>query len=439
MPERKDTIDSKKMKALTKLGEEYVEHEIKNALLGIKQMKKIVEANENKHENMLKSLKKTTEEREEAVKLFEEINKRLSVAEAQCKDLLKSSWEVCKACLEKPCIMSYKITCAHLGFPEVATKVPDIFEEWSPFTAVLQKREVTDLSESTNKQDNKLIQADESFNQMMSDVSNIFNQSIQFFRNLHQVFDRSFQRLFLKDMKFPSQEIPINEPSWNPVKNTEFTRHLNMSGWMQTFSDFSQAVFEGVTNVVFKMVKEFTLESKGPFTQQAETARHLEDLKSEMICEKFQNDTGCLQFQERCQTCYETWIKDCPDVPELLRKSEAAFKLVNMSSQQYEDLVHVVQQHTEDTVYVVTHMKEQFGWVADNTNLTYGSDHIFSIEKVSISTSSEYPTLNETIVEVNVLSAPTFTIRVPPAVDVESPQFMPYVAEKALEIYKNNF
>ncbi|CAJ0950339.1 unnamed protein product, partial [Ranitomeya imitator] len=53
---------SKKIKALSKVGEEYVVQEIKKALMGVKQMKKLMERNEEKHENILKSLKKTKEE-----------------------------------------------------------------------------------------------------------------------------------------------------------------------------------------------------------------------------------------------------------------------------------------------------------------------------------------------------------------------------------------
>ncbi|CAH2284901.1 Hypothetical predicted protein [Pelobates cultripes] len=433
--EEHNRIDSKKLKVLSKIGEEYVEHEIKIALQGIRQMKKVMEANEVKHENILKSLRKTAEEKEEAETLYEDVNQRLNLAETQCKDLMKTSWETCKACLEKSCLKFYIITCSQVGLQAFATKVQEIFKEWSPFTAILQNGEVKELSESTKKQVTQLNQADVSFSKMMSNVSNLFNQSIQFFKNLHEGFDISFQNMFMGDVKIPDDEAPNTGP-----KSPEIMSHWNISGWVQSFCNFSQAVFEGVTDVVLKIYQDFTRESKGPFTQLDESASHYDDLMSDkMVCKELQNSTGCLQFQERCQLCYDTFTKDCPDVMELLVKSEAAYKLVNMSEQQYGDLVQLVQQHTEDTVDTVTRMKERFGWVAEHTNLTYGSDHIFSIDKVSSSPSIEYPAINETFVDVNVLSAPTFTIKVPASIDVESPQFMQYVAEKALERYKKNF
>ncbi|XP_063307573.1 clusterin-like protein 1 isoform X2 [Pelobates fuscus] len=362
--EEHNRIDSKKLKVLSKIGEEYVEHEIKNALQGIRQMKKVMEANEVKHENILKSLRKTAEEKEEAVTLYEDVNQRLDLAETQCKDLMKTSWDTCKACLEKSCLKFYIITCSQVGLQAFATK-----------------------------------------------------------------------NMFMGDVKIPDNEAPNTGPN-----SPEIITHWDISGWVQSFCNFSQAVFEGVTDVVLKIYQDFTRESKGPFTQLDESASHYDDLMSDkMVCKELQNSTGCLQFQERCQLCYDTFTKDCPDVMELLVKSEAAYKLVNMSEQQYGDLVQLVQQHTEDTVDTVTRMKERFGWVAEHTNLTYGSDHIFSIEKVSSSPSIEYPAMNETFLDVNVLSAPTFTIKVPASIDIESPQFMQYVAEKALERYKKNF
>ncbi|KAM8966655.1 clusterin-like protein 1 [Pelodytes ibericus] len=434
--EEKYSIDSKKIKALSKFGEQYVEQEVKNALMGVKQMKKIMEKNEEKHENILKSLRKTTEEKMEAVKLFEDISERLSQAEIQCKEMLTTAWDKCKACLEKRCVTLYTTTCSHQGFQSFVTKVQDIFKEWSPFTLIYQDADVRGLIERSDKDVAQLTQADKSFNQMMSDVSDLFNQSMQFLKNVHHGFDRSFQNFFMTDVKFNDEEMSTTGPNNEPITQWD------ISGWVQSFCDFSQALFEGVTDAVVKIFQEIGKKNNNSSIPLEESSSHFENLRSvpnKLLCEELQNSTGCLQFQEKCQLCYERFLKDCPDVLELHVKSEAAYKLVNLSAQQYEDLIDIVQQHTEDTTDIVTEMKERFGWVAEHTNMTHGADHIFSIEKVSFCPSSEYATLNETIVEVNVLSSSTLAIRVPGRMDVESPEFIQYVAEKALELYKKNF
>lgn len=46
---------------------------------------------------------------------------------------------------------------------------------------------------------------------------------------------------------------------------------------------------------------------------------------------------------------------------------------------------------------------------------------------------------NETVVDVNILTSPTFTIKVPPHLDPKSAEFIEYIAGKALQLYKQNF
>lgn len=46
---------------------------------------------------------------------------------------------------------------------------------------------------------------------------------------------------------------------------------------------------------------------------------------------------------------------------------------------------------------------------------------------------------DETVVDVNILTSPTFTIKVPSNLDPKSPEFIEYIAGKALQLYKQNF
>lgn len=49
---------------LSEVGEKYVDEEVKKALIGIKQMKIMMEKNEDKHVDLMKTLKKSSEEKQ---------------------------------------------------------------------------------------------------------------------------------------------------------------------------------------------------------------------------------------------------------------------------------------------------------------------------------------------------------------------------------------
>lgn len=50
--------------ALSEVGEKYVDEEVKKALIGIKHMKIMMERNEDKHIDLMKTLKKSSEEKQ---------------------------------------------------------------------------------------------------------------------------------------------------------------------------------------------------------------------------------------------------------------------------------------------------------------------------------------------------------------------------------------
>ena len=73
---------------------------------------------------------------------------------------------------------------------------------------------------------------------------------------------------------------------------------------------------------------------------------------------------------------------DCPAVPELYTKADEALELVNISNQQYAQVLQMTQHHLEDTTYLMEKMREQFGWVTELASQTPGSENIFSFIKV---------------------------------------------------------
>ncbi|KAG9479010.1 hypothetical protein GDO78_012598, partial [Eleutherodactylus coqui] len=273
----------------------------------------------------------------EAVRLFADITEKLNEAEKFCKQLLKTEWEGCKACLEWSCIKFYTNSCSQLDL--------------QTFVVELSQKESL-------------------FSQMMSDVSTLFNQSVAFLKNFHNGFNDSFQNYFLSNFNKLDINTSTMMPERDPVVISDYFEHWDFSGLLQSLYEFGQSVFETMTDVFILMYKKFS-----------ESPVHLRALPSKILCNELQNASECLLFQKRCQLCYESVMKDCPDVIELHLKTETAFKLVNVSRQQYEDVVQLLQQHTDETYNLVSQMKGEFGWVTEDTNITSGMDTIFNIER----------------------------------------------------------
>ncbi|KAM4688293.1 clusterin-like protein 1 [Discoglossus pictus] len=432
-----ESLLRKKIKVISKLGEEYVQKEVQKALTGVKQMRKIMEINEEKHDNILKSLKKTTEEKLEAVSLLEDINERTNYAEMQCKERHLSVWTDCEACRERSCITFYTTNCSQEDFQSPSK---DEFKKWSPLSLLFPNVDMKHVTTTSDKEALQLIQEENSFSLLVSNVSALFNQSFEFFKNIEHEFDQSFQSFFMSDIEVPDLPVTVTDNDLEIIY--DFFKDWNLLEWFQSLYEFGQAIFEGVKSALSKMLKNFSRDSESYYEPLEGSPSHFGTqlhMKNLMVCKELQNFSGCLHFHERCQLCYETLMKDCPDVLELYQKFEEVLKLVNVSTQQYEDLLQIIEQHTEDTSNLINQMKEKFGWVASLANLTSGTDNIFSIEKVSFSPKSAYSIVNETVVEVNIFTHPTLTVTVPGDLDLESPKFIHFVAEEALQLYKTNF
>lgn len=61
---------------------------------------------------------------------------------------------------------------------------------------------------------------------------------------------------------------------------------------------------------------------------------------------------------------------------------DEALELVNISHQQYAQVLQMAQHHLEDTAYLMEKMREEFGWVADLANQTPATENIFNSIKV---------------------------------------------------------
>ncbi|XP_054841746.1 clusterin-like protein 1 [Eublepharis macularius] len=444
-PTKEEDTNVENLKVLSEVGEKYVDEEVKKALIGIKQMKILMERNEAKHMDLMKTLKKSSEEKEEALRLMSEVKERLEEEETTCQESLQHIWDECKSCLESNCMRFY--TTCRRGLSSFTSKIQDFFRKMTPVSISMYETEGKEFqfNQKPEKEDVQLVQMENLFNQLLSDVGTLFEKSFMFFKQMQKEFDQSFQMYFMSN---PDITDPYFLPTFTEdfMRNSGFPKEWGVQDLLQLVFDFSKTVIEGVSEMLTETFEGYT-------ENEREMAEQIKDSdKSGMFskiipgherapCNKLrQNSSGCSQFHERCQKCQDTLMQVCPSVPELHVKFDDTFKLVNISAEQYQQILQMVQRHTEDTSYLLNKMKERFGWVSELSNRTIGPENIFNIVKVaSDAKAGEASGLNETVVDVNILTSPTFTIKVPQELDTRSTEFIEYVAEKALQLYKKNF
>ncbi|NXU46980.1 CLUL1 protein, partial [Turnix velox] len=439
-PTGKDEMNlGENLKQLSEVGEKYVDEEVKKALIGIKQMKIMMEKNEDKHIDLMKTLKKSSEEKQQALRLMDEVKERLEEEERECQQALKNLWDECESCLESTC-MRYHTTCKH-GLSTFRRKVEDFLRKIPPFIFPFHEDQGKDiqLNEKPEKEDTQLVKMEDLFSQLLSDMGSIFDKSLIFFKQMQKEFDQSFQAYFMSGLNL-NESLSLLALPKDTSRNDGPQKGWGIPAFLQTVFDFSRTVFEGVSEVITEVFDEYR-STRGDVPEQAKGksgmfSKIVPGHQRPLCKELRENSTGCPQFQERCQKCQDNLIQDCPNVPELHMKLDEAFKLVNVSGEQYEQILQVVRRHTEDTSYLLNRMKERFGWVSELSNMTIGPENIFNIVKV---VPGEPSGKNETVVDVNILTSPTFTIKVPPNLDPKSAEFIEYIAGKALQLYKQNF
>ncbi|NXX88504.1 CLUL1 protein, partial [Centropus bengalensis] len=443
-PTRQEEMNLREnLKLLSEVGEKYVDEAVKKALIGIKQMKIMMEKSEDKHIDLMKTLKKSSEEKQQALRLMDEVKERLEEEERQCQVSLKNLWDECESCLESTC-MRYYTTCKN-DLSTFRRKVEDFLRKIPPIIFTFHEDQGKDIqfNEKPEKEDTQLEKMEDLFSQLLTDMGSVFDRSFIFFKQMQKEFDQSFQTYFMSDLD-------LNESPSMPALPEDTTRSdssqkgLGVPGFLQAVFDFSKAVFDGVSEVIAEVFDEYRdnrrdvpEQAKGKYPNRSGTFPNTVSGRRRPLCRELRdNSSGCTQFHERCQKCQDNLLHDCPNVPELHIKFDEAFKLVNLSGEQYEQILQVVQRHTEDTSYLLNKMKERFGWVSELSNMTIGPENIFNIVKVVPGDPSGK---NETVVDVNILTSPTFTIKVPPNIDPKSAEFIEYIAAKALQLYKQNF
>ncbi|XP_036028746.1 clusterin-like protein 1 [Onychomys torridus] len=426
------------LNSLLEVRETDIGGEVKKALIGIKQMKIMMEKREEEHTKLMKTLRKCKEEKQEALKLMNEVQEHLEKEEKLCQASSVDSWDGCRPCLESNCMRFY--TACQPGWSSVKNTMEQFFRKMYRFLFPLSKDVEDTPAAKQLTEDLQVTKMENLFSQLAVDVKSLFNMSFYIFKQMQQEFDQAFQSYFLSN-------VDLMEPYFSPSNQKELTKKEELGQrWdipnvFQLFHNFSLSIYGRVREIITKILN--TIEDSWEPHKELDQR----DLPSEMLpeqnggtCEKLaHNLSGCFKFHERCRKCHNYLAEDCPDVPELHIEFLEALKLVNVSNQQYDQIVWMAQYHLEDTTYLMEKMREQFGWVSQLASHNPMAEDIFNstkaIPRIHGGNSSKQ---DEIMVDSSILSSSNFSLQSPEE-SAESSNVIDYVVAKVLRYFKGHF
>ncbi|XP_051554209.1 clusterin-like protein 1 isoform X1 [Myxocyprinus asiaticus] len=428
-------VSADTLKRLSIEGEKLVDQEVSKALYGIKQMKEVMARNEEKHTNLMNSLRHSGEKKEGAAEIAQEVVKKLNEAEEQCKESLKSSWEECRPCLEDTCKNFYINTCRR-GFATFTNKLKNFFQRLSSRLGPRDPLDEVALNQSAENPDLEVVRIKDSFNNLLTKVGTLVNRSVVLVSHFHHELDQALHKTFSPEIQ-EDRESELGLKPANEALDSAFLQGVGLDDVLESFFDFGRSVLEefgAVITQVFSDLHETVKETekgreKKVFPQFLQNKRLCRDLRRQ--------SSECWQLQSKCEACQGTLLTDCPNIKELHVELDEASQLLEVSKQQYEEVLDIVQRHTDDTINWLSNMASDFGWVTELANNSTTPESIFSIATVVAQIEEgDITQAADTKVEVNILNSPTLTLTVPADLKLQDPAFIQYVAQEALGMYK---
>lgn len=429
------SITEDTLKQLSVYGEKLVDEEVQRALYGVKQMKEVLWRNEQKHEHLMNSLKHSDEKKQVAAQLAQEVADKLKEAEEQCRDSLQAEWEQCRPCLEDECKAFYTSNCRR-GFATFHAKVENLFRRVSSrFGAPTPSADPADILVNQDSNTNSdVVHLEDSFKRLMNKVGNLVDHSVALVSRMRTKLDTVLQRAFLNDSAALTEET-TSDP-YSPSRDSGFLQGVGLEEVLDSFFDFGKSVldeFGAVVTQVFDNVSEAVKEEKK--TVRESFPRFLKDRK---LCRDLRRQTSeCWQLQGRCEACQGTLLTECPSVRDLHVELDEVSQLLDVSREQYDEILSIVQHHTDETVNWLGAMAAEFGWVGRAGGNGSSPESIFRITMVAPESQDEHNTTEkETKVEVNILNSPSLLLSVPGELELQDPAFIQYVTREALNNYK---
>uniref|UniRef100_A0A8C7Y7L8 Clusterin n=1 Tax=Oryzias sinensis TaxID=183150 RepID=A0A8C7Y7L8_9TELE len=405
---------------LSAAGEQYLEEEIKQTFLGVKQVKVMMEKKEEKHKRLMEALKHGSNKKMGVTQLAKEMEHKLEEAEQQCRESTKSSLEECKPCLEDTCKAFYTSSCRR-GFSlflqvdeffrKMVTQAEAVYDQ-NQDKAAAAENQITE-----DKTNLEVLQAEASFSQLLSNISILYNHSVTVVKKMQEVFGHSF----LADL---SSELQISSPSAAQDGSTSgFFKTFSLDHLLVSAYDFGKEVLEEFSSSMSDMIGDI----QGP--DGGSLCRRLRRQASE-----------CWKLQDLCEACKDNLIRECPHVQQLHAEMEEMQTLLNATRLQYNDRLLLVQRHTADTQRWLTSMQDKYAWVTQLLNTTVN----FLFNKIltpcfQLSQGQKVKNSNhaaDSSVAVSILGSAPVKVLVPAELQVDDPAFIQYVVQEALKLQK---
>ncbi|KAM3842263.1 clusterin-like protein 1 [Diretmus argenteus] len=434
-PEDQPRVMSEDQPRLSLDGEKLVDEEMKRALYGVKQMKEVMWRNEQKHEHLMKSLRHSSDKKKGAAQLAQDVTEKLEEAEELCKDSLQSEWEACRPCLEDACKTFYISTCRR-GFATFRAKVQNFFhrvsKRFGPREPPMDTGDI--IVNQSPEADMEVVRMEDTFNRLMSKVGALVDRSILLVSKMRSRLDNVLQRAFL-DKTDSLEEQPTSDPFY-PARDSGFLQGVGLEEVMDSFFDFGKSVVEEFGAVVTQVFDDLHVAVEDEGKKAKESFPRF--LKNRKLCRDLRRQTSeCWQLQNQCAPCQGALLTECPSVRELHVELDEVSQLLDVSKQQYEEILSIVQRHTDETVSWLGNMADEFSWVAEVVSNNSTPENIFHITMVVPKSSDvDNASVTETKVEVYILNSPPFIISVPGELELQEPAFIQYVALEALGRYK---
>ncbi|XP_005372733.1 PREDICTED: clusterin-like protein 1 isoform X3 [Chinchilla lanigera] len=434
------TASTGNLKSISEAGETDVDGEVKTALIGIKQMKIMMERRAEEHSKLMKTLKKCRGEKQEALKLMNEVHEHLEEEESLCQASLAGSWDECRACLESNCMQFY--TTCQPAWSSVKNTVVQFFRKLYQFLRPPREDDGSGEpgGEESTEDNAEVSHLERVFSQMTADVASLFNRSFHVFTQMQREFDQAFLSYFVSDTDetelyfFPA----LNQ---DPAEKADAEQGWAVPDIFQLLRNAGLSVYERVREQLtgtLRAVEAPPQRDQGA-NQGGLSSKLLPEQDRGVCGELGQNLSACFSFHKRCQKCQDYLSEDCPDVPDLHRELNEALRLVNISNQQYDQVVQMALYHLEDTAYMMEMMRQQFGWVSELADQLPEAEDIFHPIKEMVPPSDregKFSHQDDTMIPSSLLPSLNFTLRSPLEKRAGSSNFIDYVAEKVLQHFK---
>ncbi|KAK9538679.1 hypothetical protein VZT92_003836 [Zoarces viviparus] len=419
-------------------GEKLVDEEVRRALYGVKQMREVMWRNKQKHEHLMKSLRHSSAKKKEADQLAQEVTEKLEEEEDQCKESLQSEWVECRPCLEDACKTFYTSTCRR-GFGIFQAKVENLFHRVSRRFGPREPR--TDagdilVNQGPDDSDTEVDRIEDSFNRLTGRVGLLVSRSVALVSRMRSRLDEVLQRAFLNDSDVLTEEADAAELS-DAGRDSGFLQGVGLEEVLDSFFDFGKSVVEEFGAVVTQAFDDIhvAVEEKKKKVRES-FPRFLQNRK---LCRDLRKQTSeCWQLQSQCEACQGPLLTECPSVRELHMELDEVSQLLDVSKEQYDEILSIVRRHADETVNWLSNMAAEFSWVAQNVINSSIPENIFRITTVAPKSHDEQNE-TETRVEVNILNSPPLLLSVPGELELRDPAFIQYVAQEALNKYKEMF